>query len=526
MRNGHLSAIILVCSLIFLAGCGSVVGGPSVSDPRTDTIEGQPAIVFNYSVDDYSDVLLTGPDGDVINEGTLEPDDDSGALLMSTVKPGTYSIVIQQGGETALEEEITFEGSEASVTSVEGNWSGNRLRNAEVTIENTGDLPAGVTNATISVRDTTVTDPTFYYWIAPGDSRTVSIAPMFGSVGVDEAGPARVAVDMESTNGNISGEFSRTFQGPNLEITNQSANWDGEVLESSTVTVQNTGDLPTSAEVEIYDGNEELASTLGGTIEPGESVVFEPSSLGPIYEAESGGEVQLSIVVNSSSGTTTGEFTRSVSPADLSFDSITPTWQNGQLSEVEFTVTNTGDASTNFNAELNVRGESVSDSEVSIAGQNTETFAFTPGSFSGPLYTVTSGGEVPITVSIETDSQTLSESASERFEDPQAEFSNVDPLFMTQYDSDNEELSSLSFSVRNSGSVALVYDSIRIEIDGTDRTDSPYSSVQVLPGEEIPATVLLSNGISVSSGSHDLTIELRNGGETVVQETVSVSTES
>lgn len=524
MRDRHLVGIVLVCSLILLAGCGSVVGGPSVSDPRTEVIDGQPAIVFNYSVDDFSDVLLTGPDGDVINEGTLEPDNDIAGLYLSTAEPGTYTIVIQQGGETATEREVTFEGAEPEVTSVEANWSGNRLQNVEVTIENTGDLPAGTTNATLSVRDSETQDFTFYRWISPGGSETVTVSPPLGTLGIDQAGPVRGSVTVESTGGEISGEFSRTFEGPNLEITNQSANWNGDVLESATVTVENTGDLPTRAEVLMFDGDEEIASTLDETLEPGESVVFEPSDIGSIYEAESGGNVQLSVVVNSSSGTTTGEISRSIDPASVSIESVSPTWENGQLTEVAFTVRNTGDASTEFDIDLGVAGETVEEASNSIGGQTSETYTFGASAFSEALYTVTSGGEVPVTVSIDTGSETLSETESRQFEDPQAEISNVDPQFLSQFDSDNEELSSLSFDVRNSGSIVLPYDTVRIEIDGASRSYSPFSSVRLLPGEENIETESFLDAISVSPGSHDLTIELRSDGETVAQETVTVST--
>jgi hypothetical protein len=138
--------------LLAVAGCmGS--SGPSVSNAQAEVTEDNaPMMAFDYSVNDYSIVLLEGTDNEIINEKELSPENNHSSIYMGEPREGEYKLVIQQGDETKTTKSVTFDGPDAKVANVEAKWSGNTVKSVVVTVENKGDLPAGVANASCSAR--------------------------------------------------------------------------------------------------------------------------------------------------------------------------------------------------------------------------------------------------------------------------------------------------------------------------------------------------------------------------------------
>ncbi|WP_188876841.1 hypothetical protein [Halarchaeum nitratireducens] len=275
----------------------------------------------------------------------------------------------------------------------------------------------------------------------------------------------------------------------------------------------------------MYDGTETLDSSFSQTIGPGESAQFELNGFLSLYES-SGGNVDLSLVANSSAGYAETSITRSVANANLDLLSISPTWQGSELQTVDFRVQNVGDVTGSFTATISVRGTEAGQASYQVDGGQTTTFTYGDGLASGygPIYTVESGGDVPVEVTISSSSGSVSKTATKTFGDAEGSISDVDTTFIGRAGQDKSELSSVSFNVRNDGGIPLTYDSVEIELDGATRTDSATSTQPLATGSERTELTSFTDGIVVSDGSHDMTIRLTRDGETVASETTTVST--
>ncbi|MBP1985953.1 hypothetical protein [Halolamina salifodinae] len=526
--NRHALAAGAVVALLLLAGCGSIAGGgPSASSPEADVIDGTPVITFNYSVDDYTSVLLESPSGDVINEGTLEPNQSTGTLRMGEPVEGTYKIILQTGGETAAETSVSFNGSDASVETTSAVWERNSLQEAEVTVRNSGDLPMKVSEVALSTDDTTINEEYAYEWIAPGEEKRLSLSPSFESIEATERGTFEGTVIVGTSGGTVDGTFSKRFEGANLSITDTSAEWNGGNLETATVTVENSGDLPTEIEATIESsGTDPLATSDQIAIAPGESKTLELGSLGPIYES-TGGNVSLPVVVNSSVGFETTKITHDVAPASVKLVSVNTEWRNGGLISVSYTVENTGDVATDFSVSFKTGGSEFGVSSQRIEGGSSATFTYSGTTYSnGPIFNAVSGGDFPVTVAIDSGDGSDSMTDTTTLGEPDVSVSGTDATFFDQYDSELTELSTLSFDIQSTGDIALVYDEVRITLDGSSRSKTLYSDTVVAPGGSETQYMTPSDSIAVEPGSYQMEIVLLFDGEEVASDTVTVSTGS
>jgi len=521
-------AIVLLATvlLVTFAGCGGALlgeSGPSISSTEATVVDDQPAIKFDYSVNDYSKALLQTPDGNVVAETTLEPNNTVAGFYLSDPQPGTYKIIIQQGGETVLERTVAFEGAEPKVANVQADWSKNTLQQVSVTVMNAGDLPVRVSNTTASVRGSSTSDASLFgQWIGPQESRSIKVEP-YSSIEITEPGDVQGSVTVQTTAGEVSGEFNRSFEPANLSIIRTSPSWNGGTLNRVYVTVENTGELPAEANAEVHYNGEELGSTSEKTVGAGQTVRYEVTDYNSLFVAESGGTFNFDVVVDSPSGFDETTISRELSPANLNITSVRPRWESGALQKVTFTVENTGEVSTDFSYTLNAGGEQYGTYSGSIAGASSEQFSITSGSFSN-LYTVNSAGSVPISVSLSYGDTTVSASTSSNFEGPQASLSGVETTVFSQYDSDKLEFSSVDFDIQNTGSITINYDAVEISIDGFSRTDSVFTG-SLKPGAQTTEYLTFLDSIKLSPGQYDMTIRLLNGNEVVFEETVSVTIE-
>jgi len=523
------SVFLVTATLIVLAGCGGALSGqsgPSISSTEATVVEGQPAIVFNYSVDDYSTALLQTPNGQVVTETTLEPNNTVAGFYMAEPQPGTYKIVIQQGGETVRQQNVTFEGADPEVTGVQADWAKNNLQRVSVTVENNGDLPLRVSNATVSARGSSISSGPLYQWLGPNESRTIEVKPSFSELEITEPGEVRGSVSVQTTAGELSGEFRNSFEAANLSIIRTSPSWNEGTLKRVYVTVENTGDLPTEANAKVYYNGEELGSSTAETVGAGQTVRYEVTDFTNLFQAESGGTFTHEVVVDSPSGFAETTISKELSPASLNVTSVSPQWESGTLQDVTFTVENTGDVATDFSLTLNVGGEQIDTYSGSIEAGTTEQMSVSDAYYTSytDLYTVDSGGSVPVTVSLSYGDKTASGSTTSDFEAPQASFTGVETTVYSQYDSDKVELSSVSFAVQNTGSISINYDAVEISIEGSSRTDSVFAG-SLKPGAQSTEYLTFLDEIVLSPGQYDLTIRLLDGGEVVVEDTVSVTLE-
>ncbi|WP_256948995.1 hypothetical protein [Halorubrum ezzemoulense] len=524
INRNHILAVTLV---VLLAGCGGLagIGGPSISDTEATVVEGQPVLVFDYEIDDFATALLEGPNGNVLYETRIEPEKNTSTLYMGQPQGGEYRILIREGGETLTTETLEFDGPELVLTDVSDNWSSNSLESVEVTIENTGDLPARIERGTYQVDENEAVSY-ISETVEPNESVSGSISPGFGVTEFEEPGLVEGDLTVETSVGNLSGEFSRDLKPASLSIAGVNPVWSSNALEEVIVRVRNSGDVPTEANVSVEHQGEEAAVTGVGIVDSGELVRFEATPFFNPYEVQSGGEAQFDVFVNSPSGRVSDEFTRDIAGADVSIESVDSTWESGRLTQVQYTADNAGEIEAEYDMTVEVNGETVSEGEVTIPPEGVSGQTLAEDSFTTSLdYAAASGGEYEVTVTLDTGDGTVSASDTVEFEGIDSTISEVDTTFFDQYDSNSSELSSVDFSVRNDGDIALRYDSVEIEIGGASRTDDPYGTQELEPGSSSMEYVSVRDSIVVDSGSHDLTIRLLLDGDTVASETTTVSTE-
>lgn len=524
-RTHRLALLFGLALLITLAGC-SALGGPTVSEPRvviTDT--NQPAILFNYSVDDYATVLLEGPSGQVINENRLEPDKNVDGLLMGEPQPGTYKLIVQQGGETIAQKELKFEGADPVVEAVVVGWSKNNIERVYVEMRNDGDLPVRIEQGTYAARGQTVESDTVHEWIPANDTKTIELASSYSdTITITEPGTVNGRVSIATSNRTVSSTFTKSFDGASMEIADLYATWDRNSLTSVVVSLENTGDLPGETSVHVEHAGETLASSETKRVSIDGQTRIKLAPYDGLYHADSGGNVSFDIVVDTPSGTITRTKTHHIEPGQVNLTDFSPVWENGELTKVVYQVRNPGELQQEYEVTLYVNGEEItSRSGYLNPGERSERTL--SSGFYDSLYSATSGGSVDVRLVVDYRDKTVGETVTKTFEGSSAAISSVSTSFYGNYGSDTSDMGGLSFTVRNTGDTIIEYDAISVTIAGTTATESKYSAVTLQPGAGTTEYLSFVGDLTVPNGQHSMTIELVRNGEVVAETTVTVSTD-
>jgi hypothetical protein len=484
--------VIAVVVTVALAGCLGFGGGSSqsVSDVQVASAEGDGvAVAFNYSVTANTTAVFEAPNGTVLMEQRLSPDSARSTLSLGGLQPGEYELVLRQGDKTIASRTTTFAGADPEITAVSPNWSGNTLESVVVTVQNNGDLPPYIRNATVSVRGTAVTQ-SFSQPVPANESRQFNVSTTDSEpLTITDAGTVNGSVEVQTTHGPLTGAFQRTFHGANLTFTTVNETWNGSRLEQVTVSVQNDGDLPTTANVTIQRAGEQLAPVGTKQIPAGWTKSFETTTANPIYAADFGETTSFVVAANASTHRITRDVTRDIPPAEISIESMTPVWEKGQLAAVEFNASST--------------------KQYTIGGEDTTDALFTP----------TTRGTKDVKLTLTGGGTSDSTTAATVFD---GRITSISATFASSYDDDTAQMSAVNFDVQNTGYIPIGYDSAEITIDGTTRTD--FLVYEHGLARDDSTSEHLSTDLTVSSGMHELTIRLINDGETVLVESATVVT--
>ncbi len=529
MHRRKVLIVLSVVGLTVLAGCSSVASGPdySVSDPDFVVEDGEPKLVFDYNASDYATVLVEAPNGEIVQEKKLNPNETAGDMSVSEFQSGEYRLVLREGGDTVADTRMNVSGPSVQTERVSTDWSENTFKRASIVLNNTGDIPVRIDAVTAQVAGETITSHESE-WLAPGSSTTAHVAPPSDYVTVESSGTLYGKVDVETSEGEVSDGFSKQFEGGNLTVDEINPVWDGATLKSVKVDVTNDGDLPASANIAVRDNGEELASSTSETVAPGDTVEFTDASFSYVHKYESGGEKDVTVVLNSSSGFSQQTFTNRVEPANISIEPMSTIWDSGTLNEVAFVVKNSGEVPADIDYSLTIAGENIDEGSARVDPSSNETITIESSYlFDGGdgLYTADGGEEVSVEVSISTDEQTANSSETKTFGDVDAEINKVDPMFTNQYDSSKVELTSVDFQVRNTGDITLTYDTVEIEIGGSTRTINPYLDQRIEPGAENLVSEVFTDGIVVEPGEYEMTVRVLDGGEVVFTDKVTITAE-
>jgi hypothetical protein len=526
MRRKRLIAILgMAAVLVVSAGCSGILGpGTSVSQVDAGvTEENVPYIAYNYTVQDYADALLEGPNGQIVAEEQLSPESGRSAFRLADPRSGTYTIAIQEGGETKVTEEVEFDGPNPEIVSLNGIWSGSTLEQIQVDIRNTGDMPVQISEVSIEARGQEMRDSSKYTWLDQNDSAQFSAAGSYSdTITIEEAGTVTGDVSIETSAGTLQGSINEEFEAPSVEFVSITPNWEGNELTNLAAEVRNTGDLPT--EVNVTVGNPDPVYYTGEKrVEPHsvEEFDFDSETIweSALFWAESGGNHSLEVVADSPDGFASQVIYHEVEGGTVEIESMTPDWQNGQLESISYSVANDGETEAETEIVASVNGEEVGSDSIALDPETSESFEIS--GFTS-LYSAESGGDFTVELAAEEYDSSARDTVS--FDGPEADISNIEASFGTVWDSEKVELSSVDFELRNGGDVKLSYSDFRVTLDGATRTTSPYTT-ELRSGETTSHSEYYSDGIAVAPGQYDLTVEILDSGEVISSRTVSVTAE-
>lgn len=361
MRSRGVLAIGITI-VVVLSGCSSIPGfsSASISEPEVSiSSDGQPELVFNYSVDDFATVLLEGPSGDVISEERLEPDKNHDAVSMGLPLGGTYRLVVRQDGETVASTSVTYDGPQPELVSVSSDWSKGRLEGVMFGVENHGDLPLLVVNASFSVRGQEVKSGPVFEWVRPGEMGAFDVSPLLpGGVTVESGGEIEGRLIVLTTGGELNGQFTHTIEPASFSIERVVPSWDSGQLMSIEFTVRNTGEI--SGEFRATASvNGEFVGAQNDEIKGGQTrtyVLEAGYGTEPLYTVQSEGSYEVKLSVSGPSGSDSYADSKSFDGANAEISNAEGSFlqnygsDNLDLFSLSFTVQNTGDLSLIFDS--------------------------------------------------------------------------------------------------------------------------------------------------------------------------------
>jgi hypothetical protein len=351
----------------------------------------------------------------------------------------------------------------------------------------------------------------------------VTVYPQDDELERDDAGTVRATVTVRTTAGSASSTFRKAFDGSNITVSETATTWEANALERTTVRVDNTGDLPSAVSVELQRDDTELGSTLTKQVPANGSTTFTLSGSPTLYEASSEGTVAFEVVATGSTERTRTRITPDIAGANVSLSSVSTAWTAGRLRNVSYTVRNTGDLEQELTVDIDANGTDLATESRTIASGTTSTYTYDGEAYTDSVYTAESAGRYPVTVTI-TGEKTRSRSNTTTFDGPVTNVTGVETSFSEDFDAgDDYELSTVGFTVRNEGDLSLTYDSVAVEIDGENRTESFSSSTTLGPDEDAAEDVRFYRAFPVSEGTHTMTIRLKYDGEVVATTTRTVT---
>lgn len=236
--------------------------------------EQRPGIVVSYSLEDYGLLLLEDSEGSILAEKRVSPSASQAHFPTSRPLIGEYRVVLRQGDDTVGTTTLSFAGPNIEIDSIEQHWDGATLTGIDVSVSNTGDYYGFFDELYYEFNEETHPKHFNYWYLIPGSNETVSISsPVTVPVSSPGTHTGTVTLDTVSA-GTLSKQFSKTFDGPNLEFQSTDAAWSGRTLNEINVTVANTGDLPADVDATVKREGEKLMRTLSASIETGEATTI------------------------------------------------------------------------------------------------------------------------------------------------------------------------------------------------------------------------------------------------------------
>lgn len=370
----------------------------------TTTVNDRPAVTFDYDVDDYATILLENPQGEVVNEARIEPDENRTALYMGEPQAGEYSLILRRGGETISTSTAEFEGAEAEITSIRGQWEQNELVSVRLSVQNSGELPLLLGDAEHSVGEQKVETRVGDYAVAENESTDIDLGTKsYSTISIQEAGEINGGVSLETSAGVATGTFTKTIEPAEFVLTDTDANWDGTSLRDVHATIRNEGDLTGEYPIKV-EVNGEVISERNVRVQAGERAEVTPYDGGSItaqdYTAASGGKYTTTVTIEAKDGPITGSNTIEFSDIEGDIKNVEPSFYNAgyetddiALSNLNYEVDNDGEIPITYDrVRVSMNGETRTEErwvvkEIETEGTHditeilTEPIVVSPGSY-------------------------------------------------------------------------------------------------------------------------------------------------
>ncbi|WP_283401699.1 hypothetical protein [Halorubrum sp. DM2] len=419
------------------------------------------------------------------------------------------------------------------IRDIEWDWGDDGLDQVTIVVVNKGEYPVQLERAefTLESPDTDLSR-SLNTTLSPGTADKIAISSS-QSIKVENLGTQIGTATVETDIGTVSESFPYDPGLPALlTFVSLRPSWDGNTITDATFRVGNLGELLTSVQISATANGEEVATAPTEKIYPGTGrslVVSDPESL---QTATSGEDAELEFTADSPAGQAAGIISQQITDTDLSVDSMSSGWANGQFVELLATLSVNADTDLSPSAQITIDDNKIKNGSFTIqANERLEDLPFYDEASSlgrqaiePDPYEIRTGGTHEVVLNLELEDGSISASHSKEFDGLDTVFSDIEASFSSPGNgTDDVELSEVKFGVRNDGDVVLRYDSIEIGIGDPSRTDELTSSKGLLPGSSEQEHVRLSNGIAVSPGEKELTISLLYKGDEIERTTTTVT---
>ena len=436
---------------------------------------------------------------------------------MRTPNGGSYTVAIRNGKRTVARQNVTYNGPSFSFSGVAVSWAGNGITGVNATVRNTGDLPGKVSSVGYGVGGQRVSG-SVGAWLQSGESTRVSAGPGGKPVTITTPGTARGNVTVRTSTKTLRHAFSKSLAAPALTVTSLSATWKHATLKRLKLSVQNPGDIATTANVSLRSGSTVVASTSERTINAGATEAFTLGS-GGLYHASP--NESLSAAVTTPNRTVSRRIANNATPATLAIGSANAVWNHDHLESINLTVSDTGDVGGGVDAAVSVNGVAVTlaapSFSVPAGGSSSKYLA----NGNNPVFKATRNRDYTVGLSLSGPGGShASTSMTHHVSAPHASISGISAKFGAASGS-NATLKQVSFNVTNTGDLSLAFSQARV---GLVTQYSGKAAVQpvlvgiggkrkLAPGKSMYLTTS-SIGRTVSKGTDQLTVRLTDGSGT------------
>lgn len=331
------------------------------------------------------------------------------------------SIAVTQAGEIRGEVDVEtsqrtltgdfkeeFAGAQLTITNTTASWEGNNLEHVDVTVRNTGDLPADA-NASVRYAGKDLVG-SLSRTVAAGGTATFELDTLGSIFVADSGGSVSLDVVVSSDTGYVTDTLTHEVAGASISLESMTPAWRDGDLTGVTYQASNDGAVEGEFTATVAV-NGETVRTTSVYLAGGKTATREVGNPGgyydSLYSATSGGSHEVTLTLSGNGATETASSTKTFAGGQGDIRAIDTMFLENygsdtlSLSSVDFSARNTGDLPISYDSvEVSIGDVSTtvsmfSTTEVAAGGSQTEylstDLSATPGSHELTIRLLNSG---------------------------------------------------------------------------------------------------------------------------------------